>query len=79
MGKLTGISGKDAVRALKKSDKLVYRGISKKGHAIFSVKKLPFNISIPLHPEVSRFLLQDQIKLAGITREEFLKFLGRKK
>lgn len=78
MRKLTGISGQEATKALRKSNKLIFRGISKKGHAIFQVIGLPYNISIPLHKEVSRFLLKDQIKLARITKKEFLKLLGRK-
>ena len=78
-GKLVGISGIETVRALKKSTKLSYKGISKKGHVIFGTIGRPFNISIPLHKELSRYLLQDQLKLAEITKDEFFKLLGKKK
>lgn len=74
MTKLPGLSGSKIVKALKRSDKLIFRGIGK-NHAIFSVNSLPYNISIPMHKEVSRYLLRDQLKLAGISQGEFLKLL----
>lgn len=79
MAKVPLLSGLEICKALKRSDKLTFRGIGGRNHAIFTVKNTPVNISIPLHKEVSRFLLKEQLKLAGITLVEFLKFLGRKR
>lgn len=79
MAKVPLLSGLEICKALRKSGKLTFRGVGGRNHAIFTVKGAPVNISIPLHKEVSRFLLKDQLKLAKISLNEFLKLLGKKR
>lgn len=72
--KLTDVSGKEAVKAFVKSG---YKHIHTSGdHAILQKDQSP-TLSIPLHKQVARFLLKTQIKRAGITEEEFIKFLKK--
>lgn len=78
MPKLPLLSGEEIVKALRRSEKLAYCGIGK-NHAVFKMIDQPFNISIPMHREVSRFLLNDQLKLAGISKDEFLRLLKRRR
>ncbi|OGG26773.1 hypothetical protein A2960_01205 [Candidatus Gottesmanbacteria bacterium RIFCSPLOWO2_01_FULL_39_12b] len=72
MPKLANISGKEAVKAFKKSG---YTHIHTSGdHAILQKAGYP-TLSIPLHKEVARFLLKVQIKRAKLTEVEFVKLL----
>lgn len=75
MPKLANISGKDAVKAFTKAG---YTHVHTSGdHAILQKSSFP-TLSIPLHKEVARFLLKAQIKRAGITEEEFIRFLKKR-
>jgi predicted RNA binding protein YcfA (HicA-like mRNA interferase family) len=72
MAKLANISGKEAVKAFIRGG---YRHTHTSGdHAILQKEDYP-TLSIPLHKEVSRFLLKTQIKRAGLTEKEFLELL----
>lgn len=77
MIKFAGLSGPEIVKALRRSNKLSLKTIQT--HAIFDVVGSPYNISIPMHREVSRFLLKDQLRLAGISEDEFLLLLKKKR
>jgi len=48
-------------------------------HIILKSDKCPYNISIPRHREIAPFLLRRQLKLAGISIQEFEKLLKKKK
>lgn len=72
MPKLTNISGKKAVKAFLKFG---YTHVHTSGdHAILQKPNAP-SLSIPLHKEVSPFLLKSQIKKANISLEGFIKAL----
>lgn len=72
MPKLSNISGKKAVQAFVK---LGYIHVHTSGdHAILQKENSP-SLSIPLHKEVAPFLLNSQVKKAGIAFEDFLKAL----
>ncbi len=72
MGRLVGISGKNAVKAFERAG--FASGVPEGSHV--TLKKLGYPILvIPLHQEVAPFLLRSQIKRAGLTEKEFLKLL----
>lgn len=69
MPKLTNISGRAAVKAFLKFG---YIHVHTSGdHAILQKPNAP-TLSIPLHKEVSPFLLKSQIKKAGISLEDLI-------
>lgn len=73
MGRLNGISGKEAVKAFERAG---FEVIQAKGSHV-RLKKVGFRmLVIPLHKEVSPYLLRDQIKRAGLTEDQFLEFLS---
>lgn len=72
MPKLTNISGREAVKTFLKFG---YTHVHTSGdHAILQKPNAP-SLSIPLHKEVSQFLLKAQVKKANIPIEEFIKAL----
>jgi len=72
MGVLANISGKQAVQAFVRSG---YAHDDTSGsHAILKKPNSP-TLSIPLHREISPYLLKAQLKRAGLTIKEFQKFL----
>ncbi len=72
MGRLVGISGKAAVKAFCRAG---WTHVRQKGsHAILQRRGKP-NLVIPLHRSVAPFLLQSQIRRAGLTEKEFLELL----
>ena len=72
MTRLAGISGKQAVRVFERAGFVA--GRAEGSHV--TLKKTGFPILvIPLHREVSPFLLRSQIKRSGLTEDEFLKLL----
>jgi len=76
MPKITNVSGKEAVKAFVRSG---YIHVHTSGdHAILQKTEMP-TLSIPLHKEVSPFLLNAQIKRAGLSVKNFLKLLKKKK
>lgn len=72
MTRLAGISGRKAVRAFERAGFVA--GKPEGSHVTLKKPGYP-PIVIPLHREVSPFLLRAQIKRAGLTHERFLKFL----
>lgn len=72
MTRLAGISGRRAVRAFERAGFVV--GRPEGSHVTLKKPGFPI-IVIPLHREVSPFLLRSQIKRAGLSEEEFLTLL----
>jgi len=76
MSRLANISGRDAVKAFVR---IGYAHVHTSGdHAVLQKGGYP-TLSIPLHREVAPFLLKSQIKRAGITEQNFLKLLKKKR
>lgn len=72
MTRLAGISGLKAVRAF---DRAGYVAGKPEGSHVKLKKPGWPNLVIPLHREVSPFLLRSQIKRPGLTEEQFLRLL----
>ncbi len=72
MTRLAGIAGRKAVRAFERAGFVA----EKPEGSHVTLKKPGFPILvIPLHREVSPFLLRAQIERAGLTEEQFRKLL----
>jgi len=70
--RLAGISGRRAVRAFERAGFVA----GKPAGSHVSLRKTGYPLLvIPLHREVSPFLLRSQIKRAGLTEEKFLELL----
>ncbi|HEV2351065.1 MAG TPA: type II toxin-antitoxin system HicA family toxin [Terriglobia bacterium] len=70
--RFAGVSGSKAIRAFERAGYVA----SKPEGSHVKLKKPGYpNLVIPLHREVSPFLLRSQIKRAGLTEEEFRKLL----
>ncbi len=72
MGRLAGVSGRDAVKAFIRAG---YRFVRQRGsHMILERPGFP-SLTIPAHRSVAPFLLRSQIRRAGLTEDEFLNLL----
>jgi len=72
LGRLAGISGRRAVKAFERAGFEVIPGEG--SHVVLKKQGSPILV-IPLHREVSSFLLRSQIKRSGMTEQEFLDLL----
>jgi predicted RNA binding protein YcfA (HicA-like mRNA interferase family) len=73
MGKLSNISGKDAVEAFQKAG---WEPVGQVGSHLVMIKPgVRVNLSIPQHKELSIGTLRALIRHAGLTVEDFLKLL----
>lgn len=72
MTRLAGISGRRAVRAFERAGFVA--GKPEGSHVTLKKPGYPI-IVIPLHRQVSPFLLRTQIKRAGVTEQQFLELL----
>ena len=72
MTRLAGISGRRAVRAFERAGFVASK--PEGSHVTLKKPGCPV-IVIPLHREVSPFLLRSQIKRAGLSEEQFLHLL----
>ena len=72
MTRLAGISGRKAVRAFERVGFVA--GRPEGSHVTLKKPGLPILV-IPLHRELSPFLLRAQIKRAGLTEQQFLELL----
>ena len=72
MTRLAGISGRRAVRAFERAGFVA--GKPEGSHVTLKKHGFPILV-IPLHREVSPFLLRSQIKRAGLTEKQFLELL----
>ncbi len=72
MTRLAGISGRRSIRAFERAG---FSASKPEGsHVTLRKPGVPI-VVIPLHREVSPFLLRSQIKRAGLTEEQFLELL----
>ncbi len=71
--RLRGISGERAVRAFEKSGYVRKR---QRGSHVRLLKPGGTPLTIPLHRELKVGLLQNQIRKAGLTEEDFITLLG---
>ena len=72
MTRLAGISGRKAVRAFARAGFVA--GTPEGSHVTLKKPGHPVLV-IPLHREVSPFLLRSQLKRAGLTEKQFLDLL----
>ena len=73
MARLPVVSGAKAIRAFVRAG---WRKTRQKGSHVTLVKSgVPVNLSIPLHDELDRGTLRKLIRLAGLTVDDFVKFL----
>ena len=72
MTRLAGVSGRKAVRAFERAGFVA--GKPEGSHVTLKKPGFPILV-IPLHREVSPFLLRSQIKRSGLTEEQFLALL----
>lgn len=72
MTRLAGITGRRAVRAFERAGFVA--GTPEGSHVTLRKPGFPI-VVIPLHREVSPYLLRSQIKRVGLTEEEFLELL----
>ena len=72
MTRLAGISGRKAVRTLERAGFVAAR--PEGSHVTLRKTGFPI-IVVPLHREVSPFLLRTQSKRAGLTEQQFLELL----
>jgi len=70
--RLAGISGRKAVRAFERAGFVT--GKPEGSHVTLKKPGFPVLV-VPLHREVSPFLLRSQIKRAGLTEQQFLELL----
>lgn len=73
MGKLSNISGKDAVKAFEKAGWLA-RGQTG-SHLVLTKAGVPANLTVPLHSELAPGTLRALIRVSGLTVDEFIKLL----
>ena len=72
MSRLAGISGRKAIRAFERAG--FEAGKPEGSHVTLRKPGFPILV-IPLHREVSPFLLRSQIKRAGLTEQQFIDLL----
>ena len=75
MAKLPVVSGEQAMRAFER-DGWQRRKARRGSHVILTKPGRSRPLSIPLHRELDRGLLRNQIREAGLTVEEFCSLLG---
>lgn len=70
-----GLSGDEAVRAFCRAGWQVFRMTG--SHVVLEKDGEEFNLSIPRHDELGHGLLRHQIRLAGLTVEQFIGLLRK--
>ncbi len=73
MSKLPIVSGEKAIKAFTKAGWRFDRQTG--SHVILRKEGSPITLSVPLHKEIKKGLLRSLIKDAGMTVEEFLRYL----
>ena len=73
MGRLTNISGKEAVNAFQRAGWQVVGQVG--SHVVMTKPDIRANLSIPQHKELSVGTLRALIRNAGMTVDEFLELL----
>lgn len=75
MGRLNGVSGKEAVTAFQRAHWLIVGQVG--SHLVMTKPKVRVNLSIPQHQELSVGTLRALIRNAGLTVDEFLCLLDQ--
>jgi predicted RNA binding protein YcfA (HicA-like mRNA interferase family) len=73
VGRLSNISGKDAVKAFEKVG-WVSRG-QVGSHRVLTKPEVRANLTVPIHSELAQGTLRGLIKTAGLTVDQFLDLL----
>jgi predicted RNA binding protein YcfA (HicA-like mRNA interferase family) len=73
VGRLSNISGKDAVKAFEKAGWLTRGQVG--SHLVLTKSGVRSNLTVPMHPELAQGTLRSLIKIAGLTVDEFLELL----
>lgn len=73
MGKLSNISGRNAVKAFEKAGWLA-RGQTG-SHLVMTKEGVRANLTVPLHSELAVGTLRALIRVSGLTVENFLELL----
>jgi len=74
MGRLNGISGKEAVIAFQKAGWIIMGQVG--SHLVMTKPAMSANLSIPQYHELSVGTLRALIRNAGLTVDEFLQLLN---
>jgi len=75
MGRLTNISGKEAVKTFQKDG---WNPIGQVGSHLVMIKKgVRVNLSVPQHKELSVGTLRALIRISGLTVKKFLELLKK--
>jgi predicted RNA binding protein YcfA (HicA-like mRNA interferase family) len=73
VGKLANISGKEAAKAFQNAGWQVRGQVG--SHLVLTKPCIRANLTVPQHPELAPGTLRGLIKTAGLSVDEFLKFL----
>ncbi len=73
--RLPRLSGKEVIKILSKQG---FKAVRQKGSHVILAKEIPerkLTTVVPLHREIDRGTLLEIIRQAGLTKEEFMKFV----
>jgi predicted RNA binding protein YcfA (HicA-like mRNA interferase family) len=73
MGKLSNISGKDAVRAFEKVGWTTRGQVG--SHRVLTKSGVAANLTVPMHTELAQGTLRGLLKVAGLSVDEFRSLL----
>ena len=73
MGRLSNISGKDAVKAFQKAGWQARGQVG--SHLVLTKRDMRANLTVPQHAELAPGTLRGLIRTAGLTVDEFLNLL----
>lgn len=73
MGKLSNISGKEAVKAFEKCGWILRGQVG--SHCAMTKPGERANLTVPMHSELAQGTLRALIKIAGLTVDQFLALL----
>jgi predicted RNA binding protein YcfA (HicA-like mRNA interferase family) len=73
LGKLSNISGKDAVKVFEKVGWAARGQVG--SHRVLTKPEVRANLTVPMHAELAQGTLRELIKISGLTIDEFLALL----
>jgi len=73
VGKLSNVSGKDAVKAFEKIGWTVRGQVG--SHRVLTKSGVQANLTVPMHTELAQGTLGGLLKIAGLTVDEFRSLL----
>lgn len=77
MARLPVVSGDEAIRALRRSGWIVRRHVG--SHVVLDKEGVAFTLSVPRHRELDVGLLRGLVRDAGLTVDEFVGLLHRRR